>query len=67
MPTTVWTLAVRWVRRRRAEGAGKETHRNCAARAVPESGNVVDDGYEIERLRGDVGVATTQRAAQITK
>ena len=47
--------------------AGKDTHRNRAGRAVRVILLAIDDNFVIERLRGDVRVATTNGAAQINK
>jgi hypothetical protein len=65
MPATVWTLAVSWVLengRRRAEeqGVGKDTpkpRRPCLPRLRRRFGRRIRNF----RLRGDVGVATTQK------
>ena len=48
------------------QGIGK-THRNRAGRTVRIKHLTVDHDFAIDRLRGDVGVATAKTAAQITK
>jgi hypothetical protein len=65
-------LVINWVlengrRRAKEQGVGKKTHRNGTGRAIPGKEKLLEDEFEIFRLRGDIWVATARKAAQLKR